>query len=122
MRGWDRVTEEWIPIRIDAAGRLEVRTLATGLPGQILTDQVTVGAPGYAFLSAVDVDVRGVAIKALAGNTGTVYVIEQGKTGNTQGYPLAASEVVNLGINNLSRVRLYFDTAADRVAYLAIAS
>ncbi len=88
-------------------------------PGELHINQVTGGAGGFAFLSTDHVPIRGVVIKALAANTGIVWLVDA--NGNAaSGYPLAAGETISIGTDDLNKIRLYFPTITDRVAYVAI--
>ena len=102
-------------------GRELVRSVPDPLWGKILTGQVTAsGDNEYHQLSADSVLVEGVAIKALPGNSGIVYIVEHGEDGLTDGYPLSAGDSVAIAINNLNKIHLFMAVSGDGVAYLAI--
>lgn len=109
-------------------GREPVRSVSDPQDGVLLSDQHAAIAPNV-WLSPggttggtvpVDKPVEGVVIKALAANTGTIYITEIGKNGVASGFPLAKSESISIGTDNLDKVRIFVPTLADGFAYLAI--
>lgn len=116
-RAWDYANEHWIAVRADSTGRLETRSLSKGLPGELLTDQVA--GPFSGTLVAASIPIEGVVLKAMDGNTGTVYIIELNKTPATDGFPLAENETLSIGTSDLINVRVVV-SAGDRLAYVAI--
>lgn len=112
-------------------GREPVRAISDPHAGDILTNQITADGvnqywcatnqqvvPGVALTSQF---IEGVAIKALAGNTGSVYLVQIGMDGLTEGFPLAASEAINLAIDNLNKIVVFIPANGDGFAYTAIA-
>lgn len=102
-------------------GREIVATIGEPESGRLLTGQQTSTGPNqYIGLGTSGAKVEAVAVKALAGNAGTVYITQLGGVGLTGGYPLAKSEAVSLAIDSLSDIAVYVPTAGDGIAYIAI--
>ncbi len=100
-------------------GRELVRAVSDPLDGQLISDTVvSTGANQWVPLVAASRGVEGVVLKALAANTGTVYVT--GTEANTDGFPLAAGETVSIATDDLVKVKVYVSTSGDGVAWLAI--
>lgn len=59
----------------------------------------------------------GVIVKALPGNSGTVYVGGQG-TSSINGFPLAKSEVVFVPLSWLDQLTVASATSGDGIAYI----
>ena len=101
-----------------------VRSIPEPLDGVLLSDQyVSVGPnvwAGPGGITPTNRAIEGIVIKALAANTGTIYVTEQGKSGTAHGFPLAASESVSIGTDNLNKVHIWIPATGDGFAYLAI--
>ena len=106
-------------------GRNPVRSVPDPLDGVLLSDQHVSTGPNV-WLSpngntgVVNKAIEGIIIKALAANTGTIYVTEAGKSGTDHGFPLAKSESVSIGTDNFNKVRVWVPTTGDGFAYLAI--
>jgi len=81
--------------------------------------QITVTIAGTA-VRGTNVPGREFVIKAMAGNTGVVYVGNDGSddVASTTGFPLAEGEAVPVFVNNLND--LWFDSAenGDKVAWI----
>ena len=105
-------------------GRNPVRSVPDPLDGVILTDQyVSVGPNVWAAPSGlvpVDKAIEGIVIKAHAGNTGTIYITEAGKSGTAHGFPLAKSESISIGTDNFNKIHVWIPTTGDGFAYIAI--
>ena len=105
-------------------GSLSVRSIPESLDGVLLTDQyISTGPNVWANPNGlIDVDkyIEGIVIKALAGNAGTIYVTEKGKTGSTHGFPLLKSETLAIDTDNLNKIHIWIPTTGDGFAYLAI--
>ncbi len=100
-------------------GRELVRAVSDPLDGKLISDTITANGPNqWKALSDTSRCIESVLIKALAANSGTVYVT--GDEGNTDGYPLAAGETVSINTDNLTKVQIYVATSGDGFAYLAI--
>ncbi len=102
-----------VPFAVDALGKLRV-----SLPSAVYSGQKTVTAAGTAeTLAASQALVTGVYIKALAANTGNIYVGNSDVAAAT-GFVLAAGDLVFIEIDNLATV--YIDAAEDGegVSYL----
>ena len=123
-RGWSRGAER--PARVgspDLASETELGTIIVApslkelVPAEaVWTDRLAVTAAGTR-RQLPDLPCRSVAVKALAANLGTVYL--GGVYVNAaNGFPLAASEVINLAIDNVHRLYLDADNDGDGVAYL----
>jgi hypothetical protein len=100
-------------------GREIVRAISDPLDGTIISDtQRSTGVNQWVPMAAASRGIEGVVVKALAANTGTIYVT--GAEGNTDGYPLAAGESVSIATDNLLNVHIYVSVSGDGFAWLAI--
>ena len=82
-------------------------------PTLAMSGQITVTTAGTA-VQGTDVDSEnGFFIRALAGNTGVVYVGQDGDddVASTNGYELSAGDTIFVTVDNLSY--LYFDAATN---------
>ena len=82
-------------------------------PGLVMSGVITVTTHGTA-VQGTDVDLEnGAWIKALSGNSGVVYVGNDGAgdVASTNGFELAAGNVILCQVANLSH--LWFDSASD---------
>lgn len=70
-------------------------------------------------LSATDLQILSVVIKAKAGNTGTIYVGDSAVS-SSAGFALAASESVSVEIDNLAKVFIDAGTSNDGVTFLYV--
>lgn len=62
-------------------------------------------------------DQQAVAVQAVPGNAGSVYVGDSTVT-TTSGYPLQAGQVVTLGMDDVSTIHVDADNAGDSVAWI----
>ena len=100
-------------------GRDMVRAISDPHSGAIIRDtQVATGPNQWVALATEARHIEGVVIKALAGNTGTIYVT--GAEGNIDGFPLAAGETVSVMIDDTSKIAVWVPTTADGFAWIAI--
>ena len=78
-----------------------------------LSGQITVTTAGTAVVGTTTAEYKGFYIKALAGNTGIVYVGNDGANDVTSGngYELSPGQDIYIEVNNLAD--LYFDSAED---------
>ena len=89
------------------------------LDGELYAGQVEADGPNqWLSMASASTPIEGVVVKALADNSGTVYV--QGRGGSSVGYPLAAGETVSIAIDDLIKVAVWAPTSGDGVAWLAI--
>lgn len=100
-------------------GRQFVRSVPDPLSGKIIAGQVNANGDNQwkAFASTATY-IEGVAVKALAANTGTIYVTGAG--GSSSGFPLAKGETVSIAIDDLAKVQVFIASNGDGAAYLAI--
>lgn len=98
-----------------------VRSIPEPLDGELLSGSYTSVAGGewVAPGRSAPADIEGIIIKALAGNTGTIYITETGQPWS-QGFPLAKGESVSLGVDSFAKLHIWIATAGDGFAYLAI--
>ncbi|MBK9272865.1 MAG: hypothetical protein IPM48_14875 [Saprospiraceae bacterium] len=88
---------------------------------KIINGQKTVSSAGTAEqLIATSTQVESVTIKALSGNTGSVYV-GNNVVSSSNGFVLAAGEAISLDIDDLSLVYIDVGTNDDGVSWIAIA-
>lgn len=83
----------------------------------ISSGKKTVAVAGTAEALAGSTTIKSVTIKALAANTGNVYVGDSGVS-STNGFVLEAGETVSLDINNLTSVYIDVDTSGQGVTYI----
>ncbi len=103
----------------DKGGRELVRAISDPHSGKLISDTVASDGPNqWLNLVAASRLVEGVVVKALADNSGTVYVT--GSEANTDGFPLAAGETVSAATDDLFKVKVWAPTSGDGVAWLAI--
>lgn len=79
--------------------------------------QVTLGAGENSLPAGVGLAGQSVAIKALAANTGIVYIGKAGFSGASDGFPLSAGESITLDYLNANEFK-FQGTTGDKVAYL----
>lgn len=96
--------------------------VAAGItPGSsILNGRETVAVAGTAEpLATTSTPIISVTVKALAGNTGMVYVGNE-DVDNSNGFVLDAGEPVSIDIDNLSKVYIDVDVAGEGVSWIAL--
>jgi len=74
------------------------------------TEQITVTTAGVSVQGGNVPAPTGIVVKALAANSGTVYVWWQGGDGRTHGFELASGDAMFFPVENLNR--LWFDASA----------
>jgi len=104
-------TEEGVPISTLDLGKVLP-------PEAVWTGRLTVPVPG-ARVQLPDVPCRSATLRALAANTGAVYLGNELVDSST-GFPLAAGDAVDIAIDNLRRLYLDVAVAAEGVAYLVV--
>lgn len=97
----------------------EITIAGVALPSAPLTDQVTVAAHGTAvpLAGASTPLVSGVRIKALAANTGDIYV-GGASVDSATGFVLDAGEEVFVEVDDLASVYIDSDVDAEGVCYV----
>ena len=87
-----------------------------------LSGQITVTTAGTAVVGTATAKYSGFFIKAMAGNTGIVYVGNDGANDvtATNGYELSPGEQIYIEVENLAS--LYFDSASNGDKFCWIAS
>jgi len=98
------------------AGTFAVQTTPTA-PTTIYNGKKTVTTAGTRVTLAASQAVKSVVIKALAANTGIIYVGD-GSVASTTGFALAAGEIVSLDIANLATVNLDSSVNGEGVTYV----
>lgn len=83
--------------------------------------QVTVGIAAVQLDATPLADRKGISIKAHPSNTGTIYVGADATVTTATGYPLAASQAVDLDLSDAHGVWAIADQAAQVAAILEIA-
>jgi hypothetical protein len=102
-----------VPITLDGE---EVTANIKAL-GTVGSGQKTVTSAGTAEAIASSTAIESVTIKALADNTGNIYVGDSG-VDSTNGFVLAAGETVSLDIDNLADVYIDAGTNDDGVSFI----
>lgn len=100
-------------------GIARVEAISGPLDGILISDRVVAaGANSWINLVPASRQIESVIVKALATNTGMVWVT--GNEANTDGFELDAGESVSIGIDDLFKVKVYVATASDGMTWLAI--
>lgn len=107
-----------------AIGTLPVSIAATvttseAAPTTIFNGKKTVTTAGTRVTLAASTTVKSVTIKALAANTGTIYVGDT-SVASTNGFALSAGESISLDIANLNTVNLDSSVNGEGVTYIAV--
>lgn len=89
-------------------------------PATLYNGKKTVTTAGTRVTLASSTTVQSVTIKALASNTGTIYVGDT-SVASTNGFQLSAGETVSLDLTNLNTVNLDASVSGEGVTYLAVA-
>lgn len=87
-------------------------------PTTIYNGKTTVTTAGTRVVLAASTTVKSVTIKALAANTGTIYVGDS-SVASTNGFQLAAGDTVSLDLNNLNTVNIDSSVNGEGVTYIA---
>ena len=87
--------------------------------GEPVSGQKTVGTAGTAETLSSDTIEHYVRIKALASNSGDVF-IDGSDVSSANGYPLSAGEKIELPIRDLSNIYLDTATGGEGVKYIGI--
>ena len=102
------------------SNRNPVNPATADSPSSLLNNLVTVTTAGTRVqVSASSVACKGITVKSLAANTGTMYV-GNSTVASTNGYPLAAGQAISFDISNLSTVYIDASVNGEKVAYLAV--
>lgn len=106
-------------VRLLDVNKNPVNPATADSPGTLLNGKITVTTAGTSVQLTTSTASKSVTIKALAANTGTIYV---GNTtvASTNGYTLAASQAISFDIDNLSKVYLDCSVNGEGVTYLAV--
>jgi hypothetical protein len=107
--------------RVDTDGHVQVDVLSTTyptFPTTPVSGQETVASAGTAEQLPAQA-CKSVSIKALAGNTGKIYVAGDYVDSST-GYELAAGESVDLCIDNVNRLYIDASVNGEGVSWLAV--
>jgi len=103
------------PIVASGAG---AQSVSVSLPSAIVNGQETVDAAGTAqVIGASATLVSGVTVKALAGNSGIVYV-GNSAVDSTNGFELSASEAVFIETDDVANVWVDAATNDDGISYV----
>jgi len=103
------------PIVASGAG---AQSVSVSLPSAIVSGQETVDAAGTAqVIGASATLVSGVTVKALAGNSGIVYV-GNSAVDSTNGFELSASEAVFIETDDVANVWVDAATNDDGISYV----
>lgn len=107
------------PLAVETQGGSEVSVLSVAIPTTIYHGQKTVTTAGTEVaLAASQAILSGVRIKALAANTGIIYVGANQVTSGT-GFALAAGEEVFVEVANLATVYIDSSVNGEGVSYIA---
>ena len=88
-------------------------------PTTVFNGKTTVTTAGTRVVLAGSTTVKSVTIKALAANTGTIYV-GNATVANTNGYALAKNETISMDIANLTTVNIDSSVNGEGVTYIAV--
>ncbi len=103
-------------LQVNASGDLRVEDAT---PTTIYNGKNTVAAAGTQEALASSQAVKSVTIKALASNTGLIYVGNSGVS-STDGFELSARDSVSLDITNLATVYIDSAVTGEGVTYIAV--
>lgn len=81
--------------------------------------KTTVTSPGSSVQLASSTSTSSITIKALATNTGTIYV-GSSSVSSANGFQLAAGDTLSLDLNNLNKVYLDASVGGEGVTYVYI--
>ncbi len=101
------------------AGNLATLVAALAIPTTIYNGKKAVTTAGTRVTLASSQAVKSVTVKALAANTGTIYVGD-GSVASTTGFALAAGESISLNLTNLATVNLDCSVSGEGVTYLGV--
>jgi hypothetical protein len=91
-----------------------------GIPDSLGSGQKTISVAGTAeAIVGSSTECVSVTIKALAGNTGNVYV-GKSTVNSSNGLVLAAGDSVSFDIDNLNRVYIDVDTNGEGISFLYV--
>lgn len=102
-------------VKVD--GSAVTQPTAEVAPTTVLNGKKTVTTAGTRVTLAASTTCKSVTIKALAANTGTIYVGDT-SVASTNGYALAPGETVTLDIANLNTVNLDSSVNGEGVTYI----
>lgn len=98
--------------------RQKVRVAALTLPSTVLNGQKAVTTAGTAVALAATTPVLSVVmVKALAGNTGSIYVGDS-SVDSTNGYELAPGDSVPVSVDDLANLYIDSDEDGEGVSYV----
>lgn len=107
-------------IRLVNSNMTPVNPATSDSPSTLLHNLVTVTTAGTEVqVSATSVPIKGITIKSLAANTGTMYV-GSSTVSSTNGYPLAAGQAISFDISNLNTIWIDASVSGEKVSYLAV--
>lgn len=107
-------------IRLLDANNNIINPSSSDSPTTLLNNLVTVTTAGTRVqISGTSSTCKGITVKALAANTGTMYV-GNSTVSATNGYPLTAAQAISFDISNLSTVYIDSSVNGEKVAYLAV--
>jgi len=105
-------------VAVDTSGNVQVTVTSVTPPTSEYHGQTTVATAGTAVaLASSQALTSGVNVKALAGNTGIVYVGTSGVS-SSNGYELSAQESVYLEVDNLADIEIDAATNGEGVCYI----
>lgn len=106
-------------LALETGGNLATIASAVSAPGSVFNGKTTVTTAGTRVTLAASQAVKSVTVKALAANTGTIYV-GNGSVASTNGFQLAAGDTISLDISNLNTVNLDSSVNGEGVTYLGV--
>ena len=110
-----------VPVAVDpATGRLLTSTTGGGSsPTTIFNGKTTVTTAGTRVTLASSQAVQSITVKALAANTGTIYV-GNATVSSSNGFQLAAGDSVSFDLSNLNTVNIDSSVNGEGVSYAAV--
>lgn len=114
-----------LPAGTNAIGKLaanagvNIGSVDIAAPTTVINGKKTVTTAGTRVTLAASTTVKGVTVKALAANTGLIYVGDT-SVASTNGFQLSASESVSMDIANLNTVNLDAAVNGEGVTFIAV--
>ena len=102
----------------EEADMLPVTVVRNQKAHSLRTGVITVGTVAVQGDDVAAAPDRAIALVADTANTGTVYVGRDGNVDVNTGFPLSASTVLQLNIDNLNDIWFIADTAGQKVRYI----
>lgn len=105
--------------KLAANAGVNIGSVDIAAPTTVINGKKTVTTAGTRVTLAASTTVKGVTVKALAANTGKIYVGDT-SVASANGFELAASESVSLDLANLNTINLDSSVNGEGVSFIAV--